>query len=129
MTVMSAQASLQTVPVGDFIEDSLTSSGIAILPPIDVEESLLLLKDLGISPRVTMLDPWYNKGFGGVRADYVDYVIRLLAAAGEISEHVFLWGFPEIVARFVERLPEPLVLVSWLTWFYKNNPSVIRGWR
>lgn len=46
-----------------------------------------------------------------------------------MSEHVFFWGFPEIVAPFVERIPSPLNLTSWLTWYYKNNPSVIRGWR
>ena len=76
-----------------------------------------------------MLDPWYNKGVGGVRGDYKEYIIRLLNVAGSISEHVFLWGFPEIVAYFVDNLPSPLTLVAWLTWYYKNNPSVIRGWR
>ena len=54
---------------------------------------------------------------------------RLLSGAGAVGEHVYLWGFPEIVARFVDRLPPPLTLVAWLTWYYKNNPSVIRGWR
>jgi hypothetical protein len=29
----------------------------------------------------------------------------------------------------VDKLPTGLILVSWLTWYYKNNPSVIRGWR
>lgn len=76
-----------------------------------------------------MLDPWYNKGFGGTRGDYREYIIELLEAAALVSEHVFLWGFPEIIAYFVDKLPEPLSLVSWLTWYYKNNPSVIRGWR
>jgi hypothetical protein len=42
---------------------------------------------------------------------------------------VYFWGFPEIVAQFVERIPALLDLVCWLTWYYKNNPSVIRGWR
>ncbi len=76
-----------------------------------------------------MLDPWYNKGFGGVRPDYIEFIVRLLKESSEISDHMYLWGFPEIVARFVERIPEPLKLVAWLTWYYKNNPSVIRGWR
>ena len=111
------------------IELSLHKNGTAILPPADVKERLLLIKELGISPTVTMLDPWYNKGFGGTRSDYREYIIELLEAAACVSEHVFLWGFPEIVAYFVDRLPEPLKLVSWLTWYYKNNPSVIRGWR
>lgn len=111
------------------IEQSLSKNGVAILPPIDVKESLVLIKQLGITPTVTMLDPWYNKGFGGVREDYREYILELLEAAANVSEHVFLWGFPEIVAYFVDKLPVPLTLVSWLTWYYKNNPSVIRGWR
>ncbi len=76
-----------------------------------------------------MLDPWYNKGVGGVRDDYREYILELLSISATISDHVFLWGFPEIVAYFVDKLPEPLTLVAWLTWYYKNNPSVIRGWR
>ncbi len=76
-----------------------------------------------------MLDPWYNKGVGGVRDDYVDWVTALLEAAGRIAPHVYLWGFPEIVAAFVDRIPAPLALEAWLTWYYKNSPSVIRGWR
>jgi hypothetical protein len=104
-------------------------SGVALLPPIDVEDCLELLIASGVHARVTMLDPWYNKGVGGVRDDYVEYICRLLELSRELSEHVFLWGFPEIVARFVDRLPSDLHLVAWLTWYYKNNPSVIQGWR
>jgi site-specific DNA-methyltransferase (adenine-specific) len=29
----------------------------------------------------------------------------------------------------LNRLPPELSLVAWLTWYYKNCPSVIRGWR
>lgn len=111
------------------IESSLHKSAVAILPPMDVERSLELIGELGIKPKVTMLDPWYNKGVGGIRDDYREYLIRLLSIAGSISDHVFLWGFPEIIAYFVDNLPSPLILVAWLTWYYKNNPSVIRGWR
>ncbi|HEY2474900.1 MAG TPA: DNA methyltransferase [Candidatus Cybelea sp.] len=76
-----------------------------------------------------MIDPWYNKGVGGMRDDYVDYIGAILAAAASLSDNVFLWGFPEIVARFVDRIPESLALTCWLSWYYKNTPSVIRGWR
>ena len=34
-----------------------------------------------------------------------------------------------LVGTFVGRVPGPLALEAWLTWYYKNNPSVIRGWR
>jgi site-specific DNA-methyltransferase (adenine-specific) len=100
-----------------------------VLNPHDVEEVLLLAARQGLQPKVTMLDPWYNKGVGGQRADYVDYIVNLLKLSSALSPHVFLWGFPEIIARFIERLPAPLTLNCWLTWYYKNNPSVIRGWR
>ncbi len=82
-----------------------------------------------MQPAVVMLDPWYNKGHGGTREDYLDFIGRLLEKSAAISEHVFLWGFPEIVAHLITKIPKSLNLVCWLTWYYKNNPSVIRGWR
>jgi hypothetical protein len=110
-------------------EHSLQTHRLAIFPPIDVKESLQLVQKLGLTPKVIILDPWYNKGFGGVRADYNEFILELLTLSATIAQHVFLWGFPEIVAYFVDKLPSPLTLVAWLTWYYKNNPSVIRGWR
>ncbi|RIK38029.1 MAG: hypothetical protein DCC55_22380 [Chloroflexi bacterium] len=111
------------------ITTSLEAHGVAILPPLEVKDSVDLVRQLGFHPIVTMLDPWYNKGFGGVRADYKEFVLDLLQLSAVVSDHVFLWGFPEIVAYFVDKLPAELSLVAWLTWYYKNNPSVIRGWR
>lgn len=111
------------------LEASLRSDGIVILPPMDVTDSLRLMAILNLTAHTTMLDPWYNKGVGGVRDDYREYILTLLRDAAAVSDHVYLWGFPEIVACFVERIPQPLSLVAWLTWYYKNNPSVIRGWR
>ena len=80
---------------------------------------------------MTMLDPWYNRGVGGVIADseYDEWLTLVLAEAGRISDHVFLWGFPEIVCRMLPRAPKELKFVAWLTWYFKNCPSVIRGWR
>lgn len=111
------------------IELSLQHQQVAILPPLDVKDSMRLMQALALNPRVTMLDPWYNKGFGDIRDDYNEYILSLLDLAAPLSEHIFLWGFPEIVAYFVDKLPPPLSLIAWLTWYYKNNPSVIRGWR
>jgi site-specific DNA-methyltransferase (adenine-specific) len=111
------------------IQSSLSESGLIILPPMDAQRSLRLMAMLGLRAQTTMLDPWYNKGVGGVRNDYQEHILDLLNGAAPISDHIYLWGFPEIVARFVERIPSPLGLVAWLTWYYKNNPSVIRGWR
>ncbi|MCC7209920.1 MAG: site-specific DNA-methyltransferase [Anaerolineae bacterium] len=115
--------------VAENVERCLSAESLAILPPMDVKESLGWVAKNGIHPRVLILDPWYNKGVGGTRSDYREYILELLALSAPVAEHVFLWGFPEIVAYFVDKLPAPLTLVAWLTWYYKNNPSVIRGWR
>ncbi len=103
--------------------------GVVVLSPLEASRTLGLVAELGLAPTCAMLDPWYNKGAGGVRPDYREFLDGLLAGAGAVADHVYLWGFPEIVAGQLERLPAPLQLVSWLTWYYKNNPSVIRGWR
>lgn len=105
------------------------TSRIVVTEPTDVEETLRLAAKSEYDFKVTMLDPWYNKGVGGVRDDYVAYITNLLEMSADVSPHVFLWGFPEIVAKFIERIPPALSLNCWITWFYKNNPSVIRGWR
>ncbi|HEX6989563.1 MAG TPA: site-specific DNA-methyltransferase [Bacillota bacterium] len=107
----------------------MTSAGLVVLPPMDASLTLTLLHRLGIHGACTMLDPWYNKGVGGVREDYAAFIRQVLQAAAAVSNHVYLWGFPEIVAQFVGQLPGDLHLTAWLTWYYKNNPSVIRGWR
>jgi site-specific DNA-methyltransferase (adenine-specific) len=124
-------ASIKTdlATLGPLLRTKLEADGVVILPPRDVVDTLEILTALGVHAQATILDPWYNKGIGGVRDDYQDFIVDLLAGAGKLSDHVFLWGFPEIVARFVERIPRPLTLVAWLTWYYKNSPSVVRGWR
>ncbi len=111
------------------IADALRHDGIAILPPADVHDTLRLAALLRAPFSTVVLDPWYNKGVGGVREDYLPYVLGILGLAKEVARHIYLWGFPEILAPFLERIPQPLALVSWLTWYFKNNPSVIRGWR
>lgn len=98
---------------------------LIILPPSDVLE--VLRNSSAVT--ATILDPWYNKGVGGTRADYYEWLFSVLRSASEISEHIFLWGFPEIVYKVLDNLPYDFNLVAWLTWYYKNCPSVIRGWR
>lgn len=86
---------------------------------------------LAASPAVeaVILDPWYNKGIGGERGDYNDWLADVIHAACSIARHVFVWGFPEILAHQIARIPQGFSLAAWLTWYYKNCPSVIRGWR
>jgi len=113
----------------DKIETALFKDGVVILPPMDVHVSAHLLTIAGIKAQTTIFDPWYNKGVGGERDDYFEYIVGVLKALESFSEHLFFWGFPEIIAHFVHKIPEPLTLRCWVTWFYKNSPSMIRGWR
>ncbi len=100
-------------------------AAVEILPPADVMDTLAATRHVG----TVILDPWYNKGIGGYRADYDEWLANVIHAACRVSEHVFVWGFPEILARQICRLPPGFGLTAWLTWYYKNCPSVIRGWR
>ena len=113
------------------IKNLLYHDEIVILPPMDVFESVRLLKELGIHVECSMLDPWYNKGFGGIipSDEYDAFIKNLLDSCGEISNALYLWGFPEIIGPYVRFAPESFHMNAWLTWYYKNCPSVIRGWR
>ncbi|QBR72359.1 hypothetical protein CU048_14935 [Beijerinckiaceae bacterium] len=109
--------------------DEMQEERVVFLEPQDVFASFDYIEAKRIQPTLTMLDPWYNKGTGGVVDKYDVFIEQLLARACKISSHVYLWGFPEILGPFVRKIPQGHQLVAWLTWYYKNNPSVIRGWR
>lgn len=96
---------------------------------MDVFDSIKKFSDEYGRCTCAMLDPWYNKGIGGVRDDYVEYIEKILNRLATISDHIYFWGFPEIIAQFITLIPPSHKYTAWLTWYYKNNPSVIRGWR
>lgn len=102
------------------------TSSIQFLEPRDVFETLAAVN---VDVTATVLDPWYNRGVGGVDPGYDDWMRKLVRTALEISPHIYLWGFPDIVYKALDDLPAGTELVAWLTWYYKNCPSVIRGWR
>jgi len=129
------ESPVKEITLFDFFEDALSSNDLeaalssndmVILPPADVMETFDLIRR---PVTTTILDPWYNKGVGGTRPDYHEWLLSVLYKAAGISEHIFLWGFPEIVHKVLDYLPQGYELVAWLTWYYKNCPSVIRGWR
>jgi len=100
---------------------------VLILPPQDVIETLSAVQG---PITTTILDPWYNRGVGGRRDGYAEWLTDVVVRAGAISKHVFVWGFPEIVHELLNQtVLSRLDFVAWLTWYYKNCPSVIRGWR
>jgi hypothetical protein len=107
----------------------MSSSNIEVFEPMDIFDSIEKFKQEYGRCQCAMFDPWYNKGVGGTREDYDEYIERILGKLAEVAEHIYFWGFPEIVARFVGKIPASHQFTAWLTWYYKNNPSVIRGWR
>ena len=129
LAIAEPPLSRRLADIKDAIDEAIDRDGVALLPPQDVKQTISLARLLNYHFDTVMLDPWYNKGFGGMQENYQSFFLDVIAQSGHISEHVYFWGFPEIVAPFVERIPAPLELVCWLTWYYKNNPSVIRGWR
>jgi len=115
--------------VRKLLDQKLDRYGVVILPEMEAKESMQFILSLGYRPTTTIIDPWYNRGIGGVRNDYVPYILDIINNIKDNTDHLFLWGFPEIVANFVNKIDKPLEFVTWLTWFFKNCPSVIRGWR
>lgn len=107
----------------------MMKSDVVLYEPLDVFDSIDRFEQEYGRCQCAMFDPWYNKGFGGVRDDYVEYITGILRRLADVSDHIYFWGFPEIVAKFIDLIPEPHKYTAWLTWYYKNNPSVIRGWR
>lgn len=111
------------------IDYALDRDGIAILPPMDVFDSMQILKDAGLHSACTILDPWYNKGVGvELPMEEYDYFIRsLFIRSSEVTDRMYLWGFPEIIGPYVRYAPDNFRMTAWLTWYYKNCPCVIRG--
>lgn len=116
---------IQMFPNDMIDEKPQATTSIEVLPAADVLDTLRSTEKV----TTVMLDPWYNKGVGGTRRDYNEWLSAVIVAAFNVSQHVFVWGFPEVLAHQIPKIPEGSVLVSWLTWYYKNCPSVIRGWR
>ncbi len=117
--------------IRETINEALARDGLVILPPMDVSKSFDLVRDAEITVSCTMLDPWYNKGIGGElpTEEYDAFIAKILNMSAGISELIYLWGFPEVIGPYVRFAPDGFYMASWLTWYYKNCPSVIRGWR
>jgi len=107
------------------VTKTVRQDSVVLLTPRDAEETICGVERV----TVMMLDPWYNKGMGGVRDDYFQWLSKITKLAATRSDHIFLWGFPEIIWRALLDVPSEMRLVAWLTWYFKNCPSVIRGWR
>ena len=65
-----------------------TTAEIRILRPRDVLDTLASIDE---KVTTTILDPWYNKGVGGVRDDYHSWLSRVVSETARVSEHIFVW--------------------------------------
>ena len=100
---------------------------ITVLPPSDVKVTLV---SIGRNKAAAViLDPWYNRGTGSIMDGYDSWLAEIVGSSLDVAGHVFVWGFPDIVCRVIDRLPGNAGLTAWLTWHYKNCPSVTKGWR
>lgn len=108
----------------------LPPAGIAsVIGPVDATTMLTALADQNVKAAVVVLDPMYRAKQEAGRAAYLSETLPILEAAARVAPHVFLWGFPESVARLVDHWPSSLKLEAWLTWFFKNVPSRSKSWR
>lgn len=69
-------------------ESTENAACVVVAEPTDVEETLRIAAKSKYNFKVTMLDPLYNKGVGGVRDDYVDYITKIL----ELSALILFYG-------------------------------------
>lgn len=97
--------------------------------PVEARDQLQSLAGAGVRAAVVMLDPSYRQTNARGRADYVAEMLPLIALAGEIADHVFVWGFPLTLARIVDLQSPRLSPEAWITWCYMNSVSRRRGWR
>jgi hypothetical protein len=102
---------------------------VSIAGPVSARTALESLNARGVKAAVVHLDPWYRDKNARGRTDVLTEMLPLLHLAARVGQHVFVWGWPEAVARLVDHIPKPLALDTWLTWSYKNAPSRSRGWR
>lgn len=102
---------------------------VALAGPVAARTALESLAARGIEANVVHLDPWYRRKSPRGRAAFLGEALPLLQAAASVGHHVFLWGWPESVARLIDHLPKQLVLESWLTWYFKNAASRGKSWR
>lgn len=97
--------------------------------PISALTQLTRLRDLKVKAAVVILDPHYRRVGAKGRADYLAELLPLIGVAGDIADHVIVWGFPMAVARLVDHQPAHLVPEGWITWVFTNSANRARSWR
>ena len=102
---------------------------VQLMPRCEASAALNALHEAGVNARVVVLDPWYRDKSGQGRSAYLAEMVPLLQLAALVGQHVYIWGFPEHLARLVDHWPQALVFRGWLTWWFRNAASRAKGWR
>ncbi|MDR0760222.1 MAG: hypothetical protein LBF74_08940, partial [Treponema sp.] len=68
----------QMMELRKLLDQKLEKQGIVIFPEMEAKDSMRLIISLGYRPTTTILDPWYNRGTGGVRNDYVICMLEII---------------------------------------------------
>ena len=97
--------------------------------PIGALEQLARLRAAKVRAAVVILDPHYRRVAPKGRAEYLAELLPLVSLAGDIADHVIVWGFPLTVARLVDHQPPNLMVEGWISWIYRNSANRARSWR
>lgn len=106
-----------------------TPGKVAIYDPVDAIEMLGRLEAGKVRASAVVLDPLYRSKNSAGRAAFLSEVIPLITAASRVADHIFVWGFPESIARLVDHWPSHLRFQGWLTWYFRNAPNRSKSWR
>lgn len=119
-----------TRQAGDHVPISLPPPGhVRLEGPIAALAQLARLRAAGVRAAVVILDPHYRRTEPKGRADYLAELLPLISLAGEVADHVIVWGFPLSVARLVDHQPPHLMVEGWISWVYRNSANRARSWR
>lgn len=102
---------------------------VQVLPRCSAVAMMGAMEAAGIHAQTAVLDPWYRAKSAPGRAAYLAEMLPLIELTSRVAEHIFIWGFPESVARLVDLWPQSMTLKAWLTWSFTNAPTRARNWR
>lgn len=102
---------------------------ILLLPRMPAVDAFRVVTSSGIKAAATILDPWYRDRTGHGRSTYLTETLPLLNSASECSDHVFVWGHPEALARLMDLWSPKLQFECWITWAAPNSANRALSWR
>lgn len=102
---------------------------VAVLKRASAQSVIAAAKQQGLRFKVVLLDPLYRNPDTQGRAQFAAECIPLVAAAAQISEHIFIFGWTASLGAVAYSLPRSLELREWLIWYIRNIPADKESWR